>query len=62
MIYKRGIAEPDADKEKEAKMALNAINEYLEGSEFEKWDIGILARNFFAAKIFDYNNQSIGAL
>lgn len=62
LIYKRGIAEPEADKEKEAKMALVAIEECLDDGEFDKWDIGILARNFFAGKISDYNNQPIGAL
>lgn len=65
LIYKRAIAEPEITKEAksaEAQMALNAVNECLSAEGFERWDIGVLARNFFANKITNYNDYEIPEL
>ena len=65
LIYKRAIAEPGITKEArsdEAKMALLAVEECLSRNEMDGWDIGLMARNFFANKITDYNNSEIPEL
>ena len=65
LIYKRAIAEPEITKEAksaEAQMALNAVSECLSAEGFERWDIGVLARNFFANKITNYNDYEIPEL
>ena len=65
LIYKRAIAEPGITKEArsdEAKMALVAVEECLSRNEMDGWDIGLMARNFFANKITDYNNSEIPEL
>jgi hypothetical protein len=65
LIYKRAIAEPGITKEarsNEASMALLAVEECLNRNKMDGWDIGLMARNFFANKITDYNNSEIPEL
>lgn len=65
LLYKRGISDPNCTaehKSDEAKMALNAINECLADDEYDGWDIGLLARNFFARKVNNYTNVAIPEL
>lgn len=63
LTYKRGIEDCTAEwKNYEAKLALTAINECLAGDEYECWDIGVLARNFFARRINGYVDSSIPEL
>ena len=60
LLYKRGIAKEgitDEEKQEEAVLALQAIQESLSGDEFEGWDIGVLAMNFFANKIKNFHSE-----
>ena len=63
LIYKQGIktAETADEKRNEAGLALHAISEYLEANMLERWDVGVLAQNFFARKI-NMTHQFLGTL
>ena len=62
LIYKRGIARENAKKELEAKWALSAVDDCLAVYNLMYWDIGVLARNFFATKISDYKDNDISEI
>ena len=65
LIYKRGISKDeinDEEKQFEAVLALQAIQECLRDDEFEKWDIGVLAMNFFANKIKNFHSEEMPLL
>lgn len=62
LIYKRGIARENAKKELEAKWALSAVDDCLAVYNLMHWDIGVLARNFFATKISDYKDNNISEI
>ena len=62
MIYKREISRPDFQKEwksDEAMMALTAVENHLQEYGAMDWDIGVMARNFFANKIKNYSNSEM---
>ena len=62
LIYKREISRPDFQKEfksDEAKLALEAIEDHLQEYGAMDWDIGVMARNFFANKIKNYSNSEM---
>lgn len=62
LIYKRAIAAENAKKEQEAGYALSAVDNVLADYDMQRWDIGVLARNFFAAKIPDYKDSEISEI
>lgn len=61
LIYKRAITTSE-DKRGEAEKALKAITDYLNDNHLERWDIGVLAMNFFKAKVMKQENSVDGAI
>lgn len=61
LVYKRSINQFSSSEHKsnEAKLSLIAVEECLVRESFEDWDIGYLARNFFARRINGYVNLRI---
>ena len=60
--YKAGIAvcKDEEVMHSERQTALGKINTLV--GEDTNWDVGIMAKNFFAAKLPEYNHTFIGKL